>query len=499
MRRLSPFILALAVLGSGCSDDADQQGQEQPPLTEVSFPDDFTWGAASAGFQIESGLGNTDWAAWAAMPGKIADGDQPDEGPDALAHIDEDVAALVGAGLGGYRFSIEMARVFPTRTEFDANTPSAAGLAAYDELFAGLSAAQVAPMVTLHHFVWPLYMSDPTAATEPQGWERPDAVAVFADYCSRMGAQYGDRVDLWVTINEPTVEATVGYLATVFPPGVSDMERVVAVMKAQVEAHARCYDALHAADQIDADGDGEAALVSISKHNRVYEPYDPSDERDQAAVAHAYRFWNQWFLDAIILGDVDEDFDDVVDVVADPQLIGRADYIGLNYYGVSRVDADSLKQPYLGNVPAQFDLQTERPKNDLGWDIYAAGFGKVIDDAASYGLPIHITENGIADSLDVNRTRFVAEHVFEIGAAIHRGVDLRGYYHWSLTDNFEWAGGFCPRFGLYLVDYDSPARTRTPTKVVPFLAELSSTGHLTRATIDALPAYTSAPAPCESF
>jgi beta-glucosidase len=489
---------SLAVV-AGCSDPPEVVEEQPETLTEVSFPEGFVWGAASAGFQIESGLGATDWGAWAAMPGKIADGDQPDDGPDALAHIDDDVAALEQAGLDGYRFSIEMARIFPTRAELDADTPAADGLAAYDELFAALAAAGVSPMVTLHHFVWPIYMSDPAAAAEPQGWERTDAVEVFAEWCARMGATYGDRVDTWVTINEPTVEATVGYLATVFPPGVSDMERVVAVLKAQVEAHARCYDALHEADTVDADGDGVAAMVSIAKHNRVYEPRDADDERDREAVAHAYRFWNQWFLDAIVLGDVDEDFDDVVDVSADPQLAGRADYIGLNYYGVSQVDADSLRQPYLGNVPAQFDLQSDRPKNDLGWDIYPAGFAKVIDDAAVYGLPIQITENGIADALDVNRSRFLAEHLFEIGAAIARGVEVNGYFHWSLTDNFEWAGGFCPRFGLFVVDYDSAERARTATAAVSLLAQITASGELTRATIDALPAYTSEPASCSSF
>ncbi|RLB55711.1 MAG: hypothetical protein DRI90_19255 [Deltaproteobacteria bacterium] len=159
----------------------------------------------------------------------------------------------------------------------------------------------------------------------------------------------------------------------------------------------------------------------------------------------------------------------------------------------------SLELPHVGPVPVQIALLNDRPKTDLRWDIYPAGFAVVIDEMARYGLPIYITENGLADSKDVNRSRFLAEHLFEIGKAMLRGVDIRGYYHWSLIDNFEWAGGFCPRFGFYSVDYDSPERTRSATAAVPLMADIAATLRLTQATIDGLPAYLSAPAPCEGF
>ncbi len=490
MKRLA--WLAAALFGCSSSPPAPP-----PAPTEVSFPAGFLWGSATAGFQIEKGLGDTDWGIWAATPGKIAGGDKPDDGPDAFAHVSDDIAAMKAAGFGAYRFSIELARVYPTRNTFDDDTPDAAGLAKYDALFAALAKEKIVPMVTLHHFAWPSYLSDPNKNKEPQGWERADALDVFAGWCGRMAKRYGDKVDLWVTINEPNVEATVGYVATVFAPGVSDVERAATVMRNQVTAHARCFDAIHQADTADADGDGKAALVGIAQHDRVYEAKDPASEDDLAAAERARYVWNQWIMDTIVLGKVDADFDGTPEKT-DAKLAGHADFFGLNYYGVSQVSASGLKLKYIGITPA-IHVLGPRPKTDVGWDIYPEGFGKVLDEAAGYGLPIYITENGIADGKDVNRTRFVAEHLFELGKAIARGAKVRGYLHWSLVDNFEWASGFCPRFGLYRVDYADPNRKRSPTSAVSLLADVAKTGKLAQARIDALPPYQSAPMSCASF
>ncbi|HVY44865.1 MAG TPA: glycoside hydrolase family 1 protein [Minicystis sp.] len=498
---------AITVALTGCSggDDAGGAGGGgggPPEPTTVSFPAGFLWGAATAGFQVETGLDATDWGVWAMTPGKIQNGDDPNQGPDAFAHVDEDVGDLVAAGLNAYRFSIEMARVYPTRDAFDQDQPDPDGIAKYDALFAALAKRHVTPLVTLHHFVWPTWMSDPTKSASPQGWERSDAVDVFATWCQRMGKRYGDRVDWWVTINEPTVEASVGYLATLWPPGVSDVDRMVHVMKQQVTAHARCYDMLHGSDTVDADGDGAKVKVSIAKHNRVYEPADATSAEDADAAKHSDYFWNLWFLNAIVKGDVDEGFDGTIgpkDEHADPSLAGRADYLGINYYGVSQVSAKSLRLPYLGSQPSQFGLEDGRPKNDLGWSIDPEGFGTVLDEAAGYGLPIVVTENGIADALDENRSRFLLEHAFQMGLAIRRGDPVIGYFHWALMDNFEWASGYCPRFGLYAVDETKADRPRTPTKAVSVLAAMTKASAVAQKTIDALPAYVSQPKSCASF
>ncbi|MBM4374673.1 MAG: glycoside hydrolase family 1 protein [Deltaproteobacteria bacterium] len=484
---------ALSLL-AGCSDTPSSPGD----VTQVTFPDGMLWGSATAGMQIEKGLAATDWAIFSNESGNIQGGGKPDDGPDALAHVDADVGSMVDAGFNAYRFSIEMSRLYPTRESFDADIPIAAGVAAYDEVLAALKKQGIRPMVTLHHFSWPDYLSDPSKRKDPQGWEREDIVPVFTEWCRRAAKRWGDEVDLWVTVNEPNVEANVGYLAGVFPPGVLDVERAAAVMRAQVQAHARCYDAVHAEDQKDADGDGETASVGIAHHQRVYEPADPASEDDLAAAERSRYVWNLWIMESIVRGKVDDDFDGVPEK-DDPMLAGRADFYGLNYYGPSRVDSRGLKFKYIGVVPAQYDVQNGRPKTDLGWDIYPEGFGIVLDEATAYGLPIYITENGLADEKDVNRERFVAEHLFELGKARARGADVRGYLHWSLIDNFEWAAGYCPRFGLLRVDYDDPKRTRTPTKAVSLLRDLAASNTLDRALIDALPAYQDKPFTCAGF
>lgn len=490
------FVLGALLSLANCTTSASPE--EPTDVSSVAFPKGMLWGGATAGFQVEKGLSDTDWGIFSGLPGTIQKGAKADDGPDALAHIDQDVASMQAAGFNAYRFSIEMARVYPDRKSFDDDTPSADGLAAYDALFAALKAANITPMVTLHHFVWPSYLSNPTKKKEPQGWERSDVTPVFTAWCERMGKRFGSRTDLWVTINEPNVEAAVGYLAGKFSPGVVDVERAATVMRNQVEAHARCFDALHATDTEDSDGDGKAALVGIAQHQRVYEPADPTNEEDVREAAHARYVWNLWIMESIVNGKVDDDFDGTPEKT-EPLRVGRADFFGLNYYGVSRVAAAGLRVKYLGAIPLQLDLPTERPKTDNGWDIHPAGFATVLDEAIGYGLPIYITENGIADATDVNRSRFIAEHLFELGKSQARGADVRGYLHWSLMDNFEWAAGFCPRFGLYRVAFEDPQRQRTATKAVPLLQAVATSNVLDQATIAALPSYQSKPFPCASY
>ena len=471
----------------------------------VTFPATFVFAAASAGEQAEKGLAANDWTVWASLPGKIANSDLPDSGPDFFAHVDGDIQAMKDAKLGGYRFSIELARLYPTRAAFDADTPDADGVAKYEGLLAKLAAAGVAPMVTLNHFAFPTWMSDVTKPSEKQGWERDDAVAVFADFAKRVATRWGKYVDLWITINEPNVQSSVGYLAGIWPPGVSDAERMVEVQRQQVRAHAKAYDAIHAADTIDADGDGKAAMVSMALHQRVYLAKDPENPDDVAAADHATYFWNYWYLNALTKGDLDWDFDEKLDGVNDrkaaPDLAGRLDFVGLNYYGVSTVSAKSIHIAYMGQQPSQSNLPTSAPKTAMGWDIYPQGFGQVIDQITPFKLPIYVTENGVAqETSEPTRVRFVAEHLFEVGWAIARGADIRGYAYWALTDNFEWQSGYCPKFGLYTVDYSTPLRTRTPAAGRDELAKIAGDRKLVQTDIDALAPYPQKPAkPCKAF
>jgi len=201
---------------------------------------------------------------------------------------------------------------------------------------------------------------------------------------------------------------------------------------------------------------------------------------------------NEWFYDAAVKGDWDDDLDGTYDgpndVRADATLAHRMDYVGVNYYSDTLISAHrGIVIPLLNFAVFQDHLQTGRPRTDFAWDIYPEGMGAILDEAAQYALPVVITENGIADRNDVSRARFIAEHLFEVGMAIQRGVDVRGYFHWSLMDNFEWNNGFCPKFGLHTVDGLSGARaTRASANVYSSIIRASK---VVQKDIDALPSY----------
>ena len=493
---------ASAPLDAGAPTDASDAASDAPPPlpSEVTFPSTFLWGTATAAFQVEKGDSNADWSFWVATPGKIKNGDNPDVGgDDALDHIDDDIALMTAEGHNAYRFSIEWSRIYPNEIDFLADIPDPAAIAAYEGLLTKLRAAHITPMVTLNHFALPDWLDDVTQPTNPQGWELQKTADQFATFCQRMGARWGGDVDWWITINEPINIALGGYLQATFPPGIAlDTDRAFTVARGEARAHARCYDALHAADTVSAAGDGTAARVSIAAHMRTFHPYYPDDPADIAATAHVRYIANDWFLNTAVRGDWDDDFDGTYagpnDVKGDPTLEGRLDYIGVNYYSDTIISASyGFVIPGIGASILQAGLPTNRPKTDFAWDIYPEGFGTVLDEAAGYGLPLVVTENGVADRNDVMRARFIAEHLLQLGAANLRGDGVLGYFHWSLLDNFEWNSGFCPRFGLHSVDHATGARTARASASV-YSAILKS-GKVTQAQIDAMPPY-GAPTPC---
>ncbi len=435
------------------------------------FPDGFLFGAATAPHQVEGGDVNSDFWAWEQMGRAM--GESSDDGPNHWEHYAEDFDRMQADGMNAYRMGIEWAKIFPTRESFDALTPDAAAVQHYHDVFAALAARGIAPMVTLHHFVSPIWWVDPGAPREERemmGFTSPTAVDDFRRWASWAATEFGGEVDLWITINEPLVIVLAGYLQGSFPPGLTydpSSDLIVRAVFGEVRCHAAAYDALHELDTVDADGDGAPALVSVAKHQRIVLPFDPCSTSDVAAAEQIEYLSNRLFLNAIVLGDVDAngdgDLDDVEDTHADPSLVGRADFLGINYYSLSLVNSRIPLSDLIPGIPLLEDGVTGSPVNDLGWAIYPEGFRIVLDEAATYGLPIYVTENGIADQGDVMRSTFLVQHLDVLARAIADGIDVRGYFHWSLMDNFEWVEGYCPRFGLYRVDYDDPDRPRAET------------------------------------
>ncbi|MSP15264.1 MAG: glycoside hydrolase family 1 protein [Myxococcales bacterium] len=434
-----------------------------PPVGE--FPAGFLWGTAIAPYQVEGGLHASDWHQWEARC-EVCSGEHADDGPDFWNRYEDDLANAAALHTGALRLGIDWSRIFPTAASFPAS-PDLDAVRRYHDILAAARAHGLEPMVTLHHFVTPIWLHDLEPKTAKAGWEDPaiiDAFAVWADFCAR---EFGAEVDWWITINEPLAYVAGGYLSGAFPPGAGlDIDRGILVVMNMIEAHARAYDALHAGDSVDADADGAPALVSIAQHMSAFRPATPGDEESERATEMLRYLLNRIFLDAVVYGALDRNFDmdtDDAGEQVDPMLAGRLDYVGVNYYRL-------LLGAYIGEnnypligLPFGNDLHqqgVDLPSTDFGWPIYAPGFREVLDEAAVYGLPIVITENGLADGDDTLRPRFLLEHLYELARAIQDGLDIRGYYHWSLIDNFEWASGYCPRFGLYHVDFESADRTR---------------------------------------
>jgi beta-glucosidase len=349
-----------------------------------------------------------------------------------------------------YCFSVEWSRLEPTEGAWDA-----AAMARYKEWTVKLRAAGIEPMVTLHHFTLPKWVA------AKKGFETLDTQDAFVAFTRRVATELGATVDVWCPFNEINVYAAEGYLEGIWPPGVKDDTALqVKVMTNMLKAHAKAAAALREVDTVDADGDGQATVITTAHHVRIFQPASHSvldtaiagltDDVVNEAVPRALKTGRIRFS---VPGTVE--VDETVDGLA-----GSIDLLGLNYYTRDIVRAD------LGSAALSHTyFKGGRPTNDLGWDLYPDGLYLMLKRFSSYGWPIAITENGTADANDTIRTQYLAQHIAAIERAVDEGVDVRGYYHWSLMDNFEWAEGFAARFGLFRVDFEG-TRDRTPTSAV---------------------------------
>jgi beta-glucosidase len=489
------------------------------PTPRAHFPASFLWGSATAPYQIEGGLDNTDWGQW-DLSGHAARMDHANDGPHSLTQYTQDIAALTATGQNAYRMGIEWARVFPTRAAWDAchgatgdaaaraatchAAASPEGLAYYHTVLAAVRAAHITPLVTLQHFSLPTYLSDLSQDWMTQGWMRGDIADHFAAWAGFVASEYGGEVDWWVTINEPMVVATVGYLDGHAPPGQRlQIDAIVTVVNHMVRAHVAAYDAIHANDTRTAESAGpitplRPALVSIAQHVRRFFGARCTDRRDATAADRADALFNRLFYEAIVRGNLDANANGTLDPgepANDPALRGRADYVGINYYSLTAM-LNNAAIPLLGALPQDDTVERGLPKTDYGWDIYPRGFVDELTWAGSYALPIVITENGIADATGANRPRFIAEHLAALAYAIQAGVNVVGYFHWSVIDNFEWTAGYCPRFGLYAVDFTDPNRARSPRPGADVFRAIIQAGEVSDALLAAQPAYTRPSAFC---
>lgn len=436
---------------------------ERPART---FPDDFVWGAATAAYQIEGaaredGRGPSVWDEFSHTEGKVVNGDTGDIACDHYHRVERDVALMAELGLQTYRFSIAWSRVIPDgRT-----TVNQAGLAWYHRLVELLLEHGITPCPTLFHWDLPLGLE------EIGGFRNRDTVSWFADYAALMAQEFGDRVTMWSTFNEPWCYAYLGHAAGVHAPGLRDELAAVTVAHHELLAHGLACQAMR------AERDGLALGIVVNPSNVVAEG---SPVADQSEIRMIDGIQNRWWFDAPLLGrypdDVMERYGDLARSVqpGDLETIAQPlDWMGINYYFDILVRQTTDGSDGLPEYPTVRRTQPApmRPVHtDMGWPIVPDGFTEMLvrlhRDYPNLP-PLYITENGAAydDPVidgrvdDVRRIDYLDLHLRALLDAIDEGVDVRGYYHWSLMDNFEWAHGYAKRFGLVHIDFHTLERT----------------------------------------
>ncbi len=452
------------------------------------FPAHFLWGVAIAGQQAERQQAS-DWTAFeedAFSQGRFGTGPTPGEalpghihdlgrwsatvrrdkaGFETMHAADLDMAQSMG--LDAFRFSIEWARLFPRA---GMTAPDPAGVAYYKTLIGEMKARGITPFATLFHYVSPAWFFEPDAAGK-KGWERPDAMASWQRYVDAVAANFVPDVTQWCTLNEPMVYLYSGYIEGTYPPleRRKRVEDAAPVLQALLRAHAIAYRTLH---RVAAERHADAN-VGITENTLSFEPlrnWAPLDRLTAQAIDQA---WNWDFLDALQSGRLKMANTDIDVPIAGLQ--GTEDYVGINYYSRTYIQAD-LFHPDAPKILLHDPAATDEPFNDLGWASYPHGFYLILTKAAQrYGKPIYVLENGTADRADndVARQKFLREHVRELWLARERGgADVRSYIHWSLLDNFEWADGFDARFGLVAVDYENGFK-RTPRPSAKLFADIA--------------------------
>ncbi len=432
--------------------------KEGTPLRKEQFPAGFLWGTATAAYQIEGainegGRGPSVWDDFSHTPGKVAGGDTGDIACDHYHRFPEDIGIMNELGLNAYRASVSWSRVMPDGK----GRVNQAGLDFYQRLVDSLLKAGITPLLTVFH--WDL----PSRLQELGGWANRDLVEYFRDYAGLLFETLGDRVPLWVTLNEPAVHITLGHIQGEHAPGLSDWKIAMQSAHHLLLAHGAAVEAFR--------NSRRPGAIGLTHVLNYYVPAS-AEPADQAAAARMDGLWNRWYLDAILRGEYPSDFWALLErhglaptvLPGDLERIRQPlDHLGINYYYREQIAAD----PNVKILEAS-PLRPNPPLTAMGWEIYPDGLYEALTRIKrDYGsLPLYITESGVAfnDRLeagavrDPERIAYLDRHFEQAARAIAAGVDLRGYFIWSLLDNFEWACGFSKRFGLVYVDYPTQAR-----------------------------------------
>ena len=442
----------------------------------TTFPDDFIWGTATSSYQIEGaydedGRGESIWDRFSHTPGKIADGTTGDIAADHYHRYPEDIAIMQQIGVGAYRFSIAWPRILPQGR----GAVNQKGLDFYNRLVDALLEAGITPYPTLYH--WDL----PQTLQDEGGWTVRSTAEAFAEYAAVVARSLGDRVRNWMTLNEPHVSAVDGYLKGEHAPGHTDLDEMLAAAHHLLLGHGLALPVLR---EIVPDG-----AFGIVYNLSMQMPASNSDA-DRKAAYHADGTLNRWFLDPLagrgypcdVIADLGRPMDFVQD--GDLSIIAQPiDFLGINYYARGVVRSEAI--PESENDPPHTIASDD--VTSMGWEVYPDGLYDILCRVHfDYRFPkLFVTENGAAyDDVvgpdgqvdDPERIRYLRGHLTSVARAIAAGVPVRGYFEWSLLDNFEWGRGLSKRFGIVYVDFET--LERIPKASAAYYGRVIDTGRV---------------------
>jgi beta-glucosidase len=406
------------------------------PLT---FPERFLWGTATAAHQVEGNNTNNDWWQFEQQPGAIWHGDRSGLACNWWQNAERDFDLMAQMGHNTHRLSVEWSRIEPEEGVFDSTA-----IVRYREMLTGLHQRNIQPMVTLFHFSSPLWLA------RQGGWRNPEVVGHFRRFVRYTAERLGDLVTLWCTINEPNIYAAMGYLLSEHAPGAKSLPYYFRVLRHLLQAHGAAYRVIRALDS--------NVAVGLVKNVQIFEPLDRRDAASTRLARFLDHAFNEITLSAVKNGHLR--FPLSTGFGRHSPLVDSLDFFGLNYYSRQRVSARTRRGNRLSVLQTTPGAEiSDFGRNGTYGEVYPPGIYHTIKRVAALGKPIFITENGLPDDDDDQRPRFLLTHLAQVHRAIAEGADVRGYYHWSFTDNFEWAEGWDLRFGLVALDEETQVRT----------------------------------------
>ena len=392
---------------------------------------DFLWGVATSAFQLE-GSEHADWAGWDPVLRSK---------PDVTQHyrlFREDLKLLKELGVNAYRFSVEWSRIQPEEDRWDDDA-----IYHYQEIVDILRQNNIEPMVTLHHFTHPQWF------LKSNPWHEADSISKFLSFVEKVASVLKD-VRYWITFNEPYVLLLGGYLEGCMPPGIQQFPSFLKALKNILCSHEKAYNLIHSVTK--------DARVSIAHNMATFAPCQKWNPFDRLLSRFAQFFYNHSLLDAFLTGRLKIKFPFVKSIEMDVPIKGKLDFFGVNYYTRIHLRLNPLRKM---GVELKHKNVEKQGVSDMGWEIHPHGMERVLRAVSKLHVPIIVTENGIATDDDRKKEKFIKSHVDVIEGCLKKGIDVKGYFYWSLLDNYEWLRGFDARFGLYHVDYETLKRKPT--------------------------------------